>query len=89
VSESIFPFRFSNGNSIDGLGCYQTLMIGFVHWPLCRERGRPVRTAPQALNLFDRVIFALRAQCGRDVRAPSDKVIELFDNTLTQGVVRG
>jgi hypothetical protein len=81
VSESIFPFRFSNGNSIDGLGCYQTLMIGFVSWPLCRERGRPVRTAPQALNLFDRVIFALRA--------PSDKVIELFCNTLTQGVALG
>jgi hypothetical protein len=48
---------------------------------MCRERGRPVRTAPQALNLFDRVIFALRA--------PSDKVIELFCNTLTQGVVPG
>src|SRR6266478_6350308 len=32
----------------------------------CWERGRPVRTTPEARSLF-----VLRAQCGRDARAPS------------------
>ena len=52
--------------------------------PRHRERGRPVRIAPQALNsLLLQLSFALRAQCGRDVRAPSIEVREHQRDLLT------
>src|SRR5258705_12504571 len=46
----------------------------------CWERGRPVRTANEVRSCplsdvnykYDQMSFALRAQCGRDVRAPSN-----------------
>jgi hypothetical protein len=40
------------------------------------ERGRPVRTAGEGRSFFpcffSNIAFALRAQCGRDVRAPGE-----------------